>query len=79
MRGCGFKICQFYSASGWHYALRIQGDIKVGASVYRYGHRWYEVHLHEISDLALSEYKIPGESCSLLDFIVREVQKPAPP
>ena len=47
--------------------------------VYRYGHRWYEVHLHEISDLALSEYKIPGESCSLLDFIVREVQKPAPP
>jgi hypothetical protein len=47
--------------------------------VYQYGHRWYEVRLHELSDLSLSEYRIPGEGCRLMDFIVKEVQKPAPP
>lgn len=49
------------------------------SAIYRYGHKWYEVRLNEISDLSLSEYRIPDANLSLLDFILREIEKPAPP
>lgn len=47
--------------------------------IYRYGHKWYEVRLNAISDLSLREYHIPQANLSLLDFILQEVEKPAPP
>jgi hypothetical protein len=53
--------------------------VKGRSVLYRYGHRWYEIHLSEISDLSLGEYKISGEPTSLLDFIIAQVEKPAPP
>lgn len=49
------------------------------SALYRYGHRWYEIRLNEISDLSLGEYPIAGQKTKLLDFIVNEVEKPAPP
>jgi hypothetical protein len=49
------------------------------SALYRYGHRWYEIRLNEVSDLNLGEYPIAGTGTKLLDFIVNEVEKPAPP
>jgi hypothetical protein len=52
--------------------------LKGRSVIYRYGHRWYEVRLNEISDLSASEYLIPGDGRTLLQFIIDTVQKPAP-
>ena len=46
--------------------------------IYHYGHRWYEIQLHEISDLNASEYKVGenGDRLPLLEFIAQQSQKP---
>ena len=48
--------------------------------VYRYGHRWYVVHLHEFNDLTASEILIQrnGTRVTLLDYILAETEKPVP-
>mgnify|MGYP002780333952 CR=1 FL=1 len=49
--------------------------------VYRFGHRWYDIQLHEYSDLSVTETIIPDgdRNVSLLDYIVNASQKPIPP
>lgn len=48
--------------------------------VYRFGHRWYDVRLHEYDDLTASEVMLPGEGglVPLLDYVVRASRKPVP-
>lgn len=49
--------------------------------IYRYGHQWYEVRIETLSDLNVSEEQIATEDgfVALIDFVVRECQKPLPP
>lgn len=49
--------------------------------IYRFGHRWYDVQLHEYSDLTVTETLIPedGRNVTLLDYVVRASRKPIPP
>jgi hypothetical protein len=48
--------------------------------VYRFGHRWYDVQLHEFDDLTVTEAMVPdGDGhVTLLDYILRASQKPIP-
>lgn len=48
--------------------------------IYRFGHRWYDVQLHEYSDLTVTETRVPDgdEELSLIDYILRISQKPLP-
>jgi hypothetical protein len=50
------------------------------ASIYRYGHQWYEIRIETLSDLNVSEELIQTANgpISLLDLIVSECQKPLP-
>jgi hypothetical protein len=57
------------------------GPWKGRTCIYRYGRQWFEVQIEALSDLGLSEYEIldEREAIPLLDFIIRESQKPIPP
>lgn len=48
--------------------------------IYHYGHRWYDIQLHEFSDLNVSEegFPVAGKRVSLLDYVVSESRKPIP-
>jgi len=48
--------------------------------IYRFGHRWYEIQLRELSDLKASEYLVPVHDGKLpiLEYISAESQKPIP-
>jgi hypothetical protein len=49
--------------------------------VYRYGHRWYEIKIETLSDLNVTEERIPTPDgpVPLIEFISRESRKPLPP
>jgi hypothetical protein len=48
--------------------------------IYRFGHKWYEIQLRELSDLNASEFLIPVEQGNLpiLEYISAQSQKPIP-
>lgn len=48
--------------------------------IYHYGHSWYEVRIHSLSDFSLHEYPVTrsGKFISLLDYILAETRKPIP-
>ncbi len=48
--------------------------------IYRFGHRWYDIQLHEFSDLNVTETLLPltGGNPTLLQYIVAECRKPIP-
>ena len=48
--------------------------------IYHYGHQWYDVQAHELSDLNVTELLVrrDGEFVSLLQFIVDASRKPIP-
>jgi hypothetical protein len=48
--------------------------------IYHYGHKWYDVQLHEFSDLNVSEesIRVGDKMVPLLEYVVSASQKPIP-
>lgn len=48
--------------------------------IYRYGHKWYDIQLHEFSDLNASEesIRVGDKMVPLLEYVVSASQKPIP-